>query len=121
MTVLIWIAVGLLGGIGAVARFEFDRWVTKRTDTAFPTGTFAVNITGATILGIISGAALPAPVALVAGTGLIGAYTTFSTWMYETYRLTEERQHRYAALNVVASVLAGIAAAACGLLIGERL
>lgn len=121
MTTLVWVAVGLVGGIGAVARFEFDRWVNKSTNTSFPAGTFAVNISGATILGFISGAALPPSAALVAGTGLIGAYTTFSTWIYETYRLTEERQHRYASLNVVASVLAGLAAAACGLLIGEQL
>lgn len=121
MTALVWVAVALVGGIGSVARFEFDRWVTKRTNTSFPTGTFAVNISGATILGIIGGAALPPPVALVAGTGLIGAYTTFSTWMYETYRLTEEGQRRHAALNIVASSVAGLAAAACGLLIGEQL
>jgi len=121
MTGIVWVAVALVGGVGAVARFELDRAVTRRTNTAFPIGTFVVNISGATTLGVISGAALPPSVALIAGTGLIGAYTTFSTWTYETYRLTEERQRPYAVLNIIASVLAGLIAAACGQLIGEHL
>ncbi len=57
----------------------------------------------------------------VCGTGLLGAYTTFSTWMFETQRLTEERQATRATQNIVVSMVAGVAMAALGLWIGGRL
>ena len=65
--------------------------------------------------------ALSPHVALLAGTAFVGSYTTFSTWMLETQRLTEERQHGKAAVNVVLSLAAGVAAAAAGRLIGAHL
>jgi len=59
--------------------------------------------------------------ALLAGTAAVGSYTTFSTWMLETQRLTEERQYRRAALNIIVSLVLGVAAAALGRLIGAHL
>ena len=69
-----------------------DRAVARRAARSFPFGTLTVNISGAVLLGFITGLALPHEVALLAGTAFVGAYTTFSTWMLETQRLTEERQ-----------------------------
>ena len=121
MVITLWIGVAALGGVGAVLRFVVDRAVAARVFRSFPFGTLTVNLTGAVVLGLLSGLTLSYHVALLAGTALVGSYTTFSTWMYETQRLTEERQHRKAALNIVVSLVLGVAAAALGRLIGAHL
>ena len=121
MNMLVWVGVGLIGGAGSVARFLVDSVVTSAAGRDFPLGTFAVNVSGAAILGLITGLALGHDQALLAGTAAVGSYTTFSTWMLETQRLAEERQHAKAAVNVMASLAAGVAAAALGRLIGMQL
>lgn len=121
MSVLPWCVLPVAGGVGALMRFLLDRITTSHTGGSFPSGTLVVNLSGATVLGFLAGLALPAGAALVAGTGVVGSYTTFSTWMLETQRLAEEHQRRLAIVNVVASVVLGIAAAGCGQLIGARL
>ena len=121
MNVLIWVAVALIGGAGSVARFLLDGVVSAAAERDFPFGTMAVNISGAVILGLLSGLALGRTEALLAGTAAVGSYTTFSTWMLETQRLAEERQYRKAVANVVVSLVLGIAAAALGQLIGTHL
>lgn len=117
MNVLTWIGVGALGGVGALARFLVDGAVAARAAGEFPLGTLVVNATGALILGILTGLTLGAHASLLAGTALIGSYTTFSTWMLETHRLVEESAVRSAVLNVVVSLAIGLAAAAVGRLI----
>ncbi|WP_233209319.1 fluoride efflux transporter CrcB [Mycobacterium sp. ENV421] len=104
----------LIGGLGSVARFMVDRAVARRAARSFPFGTLAVNVTGAVLLGFVSGLTLSQHVALLAGTAFVGAYTTFSTWMLETQRLTEERQLWLAIANLVVSVILGVAAAMLG-------
>lgn len=121
MNVLIWAAVVMIGGVGSVVRFLADGVVTSAAGRDFPFGTLAVNLSGAMILGLITGLALSHDQALLAGTAAVGSYTTFSTWMLETQRLTEERQHRKAILNVIVSLVLGVAAAAAGRLIGAHL
>jgi len=120
MNVAVWAGVFVIGGFGAVARFVVDRAVARRTARPFPFGTLVVNVSGAMILGFIAGLALGADQALLAGTAAVGSYTTFSTWMFETQRLTEERQNRSAALNVIVSLVLGVGAAALGRWIGIR-
>ena len=78
-------------------------------------------IIGAVILGLLSGLALSSSQSLLFGTAAVGSYTTFSTWILETQRLTEERQYRKASLNIVVSLALGIAAAALGRLISMHL
>lgn len=121
MNVLVWTAVVLIGGAGSVARFLLDGAVSSAAGRDFPLGTMAVNISGAVVLGLLTGLALGHTQALLAGTAAVGSYTTFSTWMLETQRLAEERQHRKAVLNVAASLVLGVAAAALGRLIGAQL
>ena len=121
MTIAVWAGVVLLGGVGAVLRFLIDRTVARRMAQPFPYGTLVVNLSGAVLLGLFSGLALSQHVALLAGTAFVGSYTTFSTWMLETQRLTEERQYSKAALNVVVSLVLGVAAAELGRLIGAHL
>lgn len=120
-TLWTWLGVAVAGGAGAVLRLLVDGSVTQRFAAGLPSGTLVVNLSGAFVLGLLDGAVLPEHVALVVGTGLVGAYTTFSTWIFETQRLAEERQLVRAAANLGLSVLAGLAVAALGLWIGGRL
>jgi fluoride exporter len=119
--IVTWTAVVLIGGAGSVARFLLDGAVSSAAGRDFPLGTMAVNISGAVILGLLSGLALSHTQALLLGTAAVGSYTTFSTWMLETQRLAEERQHRKVLVNVAVSIAGGVAAAALGRLIGARL
>jgi CrcB protein len=121
VNVLVWVGVVLIGGAGSVVRFLIDGAVSSAAGRDFPLGTLAVNISGAVILGLLTGLALGNDAALLAGTAAVGSYTTFSTWMLETQRLTEERQHRKVIFNVAVSLVLGVAAAAFGRLIGAWL
>jgi len=114
----LWVGVGCLGGCGALARMLLDGFVSSRTRGAFPLGTLAVNLSGALVLGVLAGAAVRGDALLLTGTAVIGAYTTFSTWMFETHRLAEDGGRLFAVVNVVASIAAGVAAAALGRAIG---
>lgn len=120
-TVLVWVGVSLLGGLGAVSRLTVDRAISRRVRGSFPSGTLVVNISGALLLGFLAGLALPAHLALLAGTGFVGSYTTFSTWMFETHRLAEERQLWSALANIVVSVVLGLCAALVGQTLGASL
>jgi CrcB protein len=121
MNMLTWVGVLLIGGTGSVLRFLVDRAVGKRVGRAFPFGTLTVNISGSAVLGLVTGLALDREAALLAGTAAVGSFTTFSTWMLESQRLAEERQMGIAAVNIVVSVLLGIAAVLLGQTIGARL
>jgi CrcB protein len=118
---MIWLGVVLAGGVGAVLRFLVDRAVARRAARSFPLGTLVVNISGAALLGLLGGLALSRHTALLAGTAFVGSYTTFSTWMLETQRLSEERQVRNAVANIVVSIVLGIGAALFGQWIAGRL
>lgn len=121
MTIAVWAGVLALGGVGAVLRFLVDRTVSARVARSFPFGTLTVNLTGAVLLGLVSGLTLSHDAALLAGTAFVGSYTTFSTWMLESQRLIEERQVGPAVANIVASVVLGVAAAMLGQWIAGRL
>ncbi|WP_053707360.1 fluoride efflux transporter CrcB [Streptomyces sp. NRRL B-3648] len=113
-----WLLVIAGAVVGAPVRYLTDRAVQARHDSLFPWGTFVVNVAGCLVLGLLT-AAVPAGAAgphlqLLLGTGLCGALTTYSTFSYETLRLTEAGSGLYAALNTVASVAAGLAAAFTG-------
>jgi len=101
--------VGLLGGVGAIARFLLDGAVSARAGRTFPCGTLVVNLTGAFALGFLTGK-LSGDAQLLAGTGLLGGYTTFSTWMFESHRLGEDGELRAGVVNVLGSLLLGILA-----------
>jgi CrcB protein len=116
-----WIGVAILGSVGSIARFLLDGAVSSRSSSDFPLGTFAVNVSGALILGLLTGLALSGEALLLAGTATIGSYTTFSTWMLETHRLGEDGQLLGGALNVIVSVIVGLGAAALGRWIGGAL
>jgi CrcB protein len=119
MSPALWIGVAALGGIGAIARFAVDGVVSSRSDLGgFPLGTLVVNLSGAFLLGLLVGIGLKGHGYLLAGTAVLGSYTTFSTWMLESQRLGEDGQSRLLVLNLAISLFAGLAAAELGRLLG---
>jgi CrcB protein len=118
MSLLVTLGLGALGGLGAVARFLLDAAVSRRLGRVFPYGTLAVNATGSFALGVLAGAAVGGDAYRLWGVGLIGGYTTFSTWMLESHRLAEEGRGVLTALNVVVSLVAGVLAVWVGRQLG---
>ncbi|MFG3267188.1 MULTISPECIES: fluoride efflux transporter CrcB [Streptomyces] len=118
-----WLLVVAGGMVGAPLRYLTDRAVQARHDSVFPWGTFVVNIVGCAILGLVTGAALAgaagSDLRLLLGTGFCGALTTYSTFSYETLRLTETGAALHAAANVVVSVTAGLGAAFAGVWLAQ--
>jgi fluoride exporter len=121
VTVIVWVGVAVLGGLGALARWSLDGLVSAWWGRQFPIGTLAVNLTGAFLLGLLVGAGVQGRVLLLAGTATLGSYTTFSTWMFESHRLGEDGERRLAAANVVISLAAGLLAALVGRAVGAAL
>ena len=121
------IIVGLLmaGGCGALLRYEVELGVRRRLGPAFPFGTLLINVSGSFALGLLVGLAehsgVRPAVVTVLGTGLLGAYTTFSTFTFDTVGLTERGKTGAAAANLGASLVLGLAAAALGLAAGHAL
>ena len=129
----LWVGVGLLGGAGAVARFLVSAAVARRSAGWFPYGTLVVNLSGSALLGLVAGFALHGDALTLVGGGLLGSYTTFSTWMLDSERLAERhgispfghRKRRPAgdvtvalAANLLGSLLLGLAAVALGRALG---
>jgi CrcB protein len=81
---VILVAIAAAGALGAYARFRVGGEVARRHPGTFPWGTFVVNLTGAFVLGGLTGAHVTGDALLICGTGFLGGYTTFSTWMVET-------------------------------------
>ena len=118
--------IGLGGFAGAIARYLVDGLVSDRTGGGFPWGTLVVNVTGSFLLGLLFAitaerAILPAEVRGPLMIGFIGAYTTFSTWMLESWRLIEGGAYGPALANLGGSVVIGIVAVAAGLTLGRVL
>lgn len=112
------------GVVGAPARFLLDRYVSDRVQLDFPLGTYLINVSGSFLLGLLAGLGiaglLPTPVMALVGTGFCGAFTTFSTWSFETVRMVERGEHVQAVINVTASLVVGLLAAGLGIAIGLR-
>jgi CrcB protein len=125
MSATAWIGFLAAAAVGAPARYLIDGFVQDRTDGVFPWGTFVVNVSGCLALGLIVGFGLyhglDPTVRTVAGTGGVGAYTTFSTFTFETVRLAEEGAVNEALRNTIGSFIAGLAAASAGLAIAAML
>jgi len=118
------VLVALGGAAGAAARYVVDGFVAERTAGAFPWGTFVVNISGSLVLGLLFAFAierdvLPAGVRAPLMIGFLGAYTTFSTLMLESWRLWEDGAVVLALANIVGSSLAGLVAIVAGLTLGR--
>jgi CrcB protein len=118
----LYLVVAAGGFVGAPSRYLLDRTINRRIESDLPWGTFLVNISGSFLLGLLTGLSLsnhlsPLAKALL-GTGFCGAYTTFSTFTFETIRLLEVGQILDAALNAFVSLVVGLIGAGAGLAIG---
>jgi CrcB protein len=116
MAALLLVCLGSV--VGAPLRYVVDREVQSRHERVFPFGTLVVNLSGALALGAVVGAAARgglSPLAVDAlGAGLLGSYTTFSTFTWETLQMIDEGSAWHACANVAASVLGGLGAAVLG-------
>jgi fluoride exporter len=121
VSALVWVGVGLLGGLGALLRFFLDGLIAARVGRDFPLGTFVINVTGAAILGLLVGLGFAGNALLLAGTATLGSYTTFSTWMLESQRLVEDGELAVAGANLLVSLVVGLGAVALGRVIGTHL
>lgn len=116
-----WLAVAFLGGVGAVLRLELGGAVQHRWHRDVPQGTLAVNLLGSFCLGLLTGLGAGGDTLLLTGTALLGAFTTFSTFVLETERLAEEGHVRAAVANLVLSLAGGLLAAGGGWALGAVL
>jgi CrcB protein len=113
--------VGAAGALGTLLRHLVDTAVGSRVPGAFPVGILAVNLSAALLLGLLAGLAAPTTTTLVLGVGLLGGYSTFSTWMLDVHRLAEDGARRLAALNLVVPATVGLLAVVLGRALGRLL
>ena len=118
--------VGVGGFIGANVRYWLGAWIDAQFGLRFPLGTFVINLTGSLLLGFVATITLERALIdprwrLAVAVGFIGAYTTFSTFTYESVKLLEAGSYGLAALNVVGSTVLGLVGAAIGIAIGRAI
>src|SRR4051812_47716475 len=118
-----YIAIALGGVLGALARYVFGGWVQAHAGTTFPWGTLAVNTTGSLLLGFLAhfleGVIAPPEWRMFATIGFCGAYTTFSTFTYESVRMLQTGEWKLAFAYMSSSMLLGLFAMFAGLRVAE--
>ncbi len=124
MPIIFGVALG--GAVGASGRYAVDRYIEARSDAIFPWATFVVNLTGCLLIGLIAAALvdrhhLPAWVRIGLVVGVVGGYTTFSTFAQESLDLVDARHFATALAYTTASVVAGMAAVYVGSWLGRSI
>lgn len=118
-----WLLLAFFGALGTIARAEMALWVQKASGPAFPWGTVAVNLVGSFLFGLVwsvsEGASRAVDLRLAALTGFMGAFTTFSTFMFDVEQLAEASRFPAAAGNLALQCTAGLACMVAGLAIGR--
>ena len=114
-----YLLIGIGGFVGAVVRYGLGLWIGQRWGRAFPLGTFVINVTGSFLIGLLMPLLTERFIAspqwrLLLVVGFLGAYTTFSTFEYETGALLRDSEYLYAGLNIVLSVVVGFIALKLG-------
>jgi fluoride exporter len=121
-----YLIIGLGAFLGANARYLLGRWAAQRWGVEFPYGTLVINVTGSLVLGLFLAAttgrlAVDPRWRLFFAIGFLGAYTTFSTYTYESLQLLLSGNWPLGLVNIAGSNLLGLAAAAMGFWLGQRL
>jgi CrcB protein len=114
----LWAAVAPVSGAGACLRYLLDAAVERRRPGRFPLGILVVNGLGSVLIGFLYGAGVRGDELLLAGTALLGSFTTFSTWMVQSEHLAEQGETGLAGLNVAGSLVLGFAAVVAGWALG---
>lgn len=109
-----WAAVAGLGGLAAGARYLLDAEISRRSDNPFPVGILVVNLLGSFLLGLVAGSTIHGQALVIVAGGVIGSFTTFSTWMLDTHLLASADLAKLAWLNVAISLAFGLAAVTLG-------
>jgi CrcB protein len=112
---------GLGGACGSLARFALGKRIAGKSRHAFPIGTIIINATGAMLLGFINSLALDKSLLFFLADGFLGAYTTFSAFMYEGFSLFHDRKHLNAAVYISGTVLSGLIFYVIGMLAAKSL
>jgi CrcB protein len=110
--------VGIGGIFGGISRYQLGKFISPKFKTTFPIGTFIINITGALLLGILTSLNAEKNIYLLFGDGFLGAYTTFSTFIYEGYHLFQEKEKLNAFLYILSSLILGMIGYVIGFAIG---
>lgn len=100
--------VGIGGALGSLARYQLGRFISQRSGSPFPIGTFLINISGAILLGFLTGLDTTENIGLLLGDGFLGAYTTFSTFMYEGFQLFRGNRMLNALTYIAGSLIIGV-------------
>lgn len=100
--------VGAGGMLGSITRYTFGKWISEQYDTVIPLGTLMINISGAFLLGIVSSIYISGNLYLLLAEGYLGAYTTFSTFMYEGYSLFQENEKKNAIKYILGTLFLGM-------------
>ena len=121
-----WALLFLGGGLGAALRYALCLWIEARTGPGFPWGTFAVNASGCLAIGVIATLAdehawVTPSLRLLLVPGLLGGFTTFSSFSMETWQLVQDGQLLTALANAAASLAVGLAAVVAGVQITRQL
>jgi CrcB protein len=103
---LIWIGIG--GTFGSVTRYQLGKVIADRSKSPFPKSTFIINIAGAILLGIATGTGVDGGLYLLIADGFLGAFTTFSTFMYEGFSLFKENEKKNAVVYIIGTLILGI-------------
>lgn len=119
-----FLAVFVGGGIGAAARYWLSGAIARSTGSGFPLGTMSVNVIGCFLIGLLMTAFeerfLVTPVLrLFLTIGILGGFTTFSTFGYETIAMLKDAEFFYAGVNVLVSVTLCLAATYAGMIVGK--
>lgn len=113
--------VGIGGIFGSLTRFSLGKLISERYKSSFPIGTAIINITGAILLGMLSSMGASRNLYLLFGDGFLGAYTTFSTFMYEGFNLFQDNSKLNAFVYILMSIILGIVGYNIGGRIGSLL
>lgn len=100
--------VGLGGIFGGLCRFRLGKFISQKSKLVFPIGTFIINITGAMLLGILNSISVEKNLYLLMGDGFLGAFTTFSTFMYEGLNLIQQNKKMRAIIYIFSTLFLGI-------------
>jgi fluoride exporter len=116
-----YVIVGIGGALGSIARYSLGKAISSKYRAVFPVATFIINIIGAILLGIISNVGVTGNLYLLLADGFLGAYTTFSTFMYEGFTLFKDKQTLNALIYVLSSLLLGVVGFVIGSFIGTAI
>ncbi|AKA70631.1 fluoride efflux transporter CrcB [Clostridium scatologenes] len=109
-----YLLVAIGGAAGSLVRYSLGKVISEKSNMNFPIGTFMINITGAILLGIVSSVPVSSNMMILLADGFLGAYTTFSTFMYEGFNLFQEREKINAFIYILGSLILGTVGFALG-------